>query len=287
MKKVAYFFSGFLPIITAIGAMVLAFAFMVGISVIFLSASGRPTDWEDLLGNTDFNTCVMLLYTFICIVLMGLWYYSRCGGDFLPKPSRTFHVMELLGIAALVPGMQFFSTYLAGIVGTLVPKWMEQYEKLVENAGLDSDISPLMLLYAVILGPVCEELIFRGATMSQAKQALPFWLANLFQAALFGIFHMNWIQGIYAFALGIVLGYIYEKGGSIYHSILFHILFNFWGTVLGRLLDIPENKAVLIGILMFVSMLVSLTVGGLLFIFGTKKKEQKLQAVTSFSAVHE
>ncbi|MFQ7713992.1 MAG: type II CAAX prenyl endopeptidase Rce1 family protein [Agathobacter rectalis] len=44
--------------------------------------------------------------------------------------------------------------------------------------------------------------------MRCARKALPFALANLMQAALFGLFHLNWIQGIYAFALGIVLGYV-------------------------------------------------------------------------------
>ena len=85
-----------------------------------------------------------------------------------------------------------------------------------------------MFIYAVILGPVCEELVFRGVTMRLVRRALPFWAANLMQAVLFGIFHMNWIQGIYAFVLGLVLGWICEKGGSIYFSMFFHILINFW-----------------------------------------------------------
>lgn len=279
MKKVAYFFSGFLPSLMALGTMFLSTAFMFGISGLFLFTSNKKARTDTLFQlqkNADFNTCIMILYTIICIAIMGLWYYSRCGGDFLPKPSRTFHVMELLGIAALVPGMQFFSSYISGIVGFLVPEWMEQYQKLMENAGLDSDIGPLMICYAVILGPVCEELIFRGVTMRLFKQALPFWLANLFQAFLFGLFHMNWIQGIYAFTLGLVLGYICEKGGSIYHSIFFHILFNFWGTILSQLIgDIKDTVA--IAILMFTTMIISLAAGSLLFIVGMKKKEQKLR----------
>ena len=73
--------------------------------------------------------------------------------------------------------------------------------------------------------------------MRLVRRALPFWAANLMQAVLFGIFHMNWIQGIYAFVLGLVLGWICEKGGSIYFSMFFHILFNFWGTIIGPLLN--------------------------------------------------
>lgn len=91
------------------------------------------------------------------------------------------------------------------------PELAQPVRKLMETAGLDSDIGLFMFIYAVILGPVCEELVFRGVTMRLVRRALPFWAANLMQAVLFGIFHMNWIQGIYAFVLGLVLGWICEK----------------------------------------------------------------------------
>ena len=41
---------------------------------------------------------------------------------------------------------------------------------------------------------------------------------------------MNVIQGIYAFFIGLFLGYICGRGGSVWLSIFLHILFNFWGT---------------------------------------------------------
>lgn len=74
------------------------------------------------------------------------------------------------------------------------PELAQPVRKLMETAGLDSDIGLFMFIYAVILGPVCEELVFRGVTMRLVRRALPFWAANLMQAVLFGIFHMNWIQ---------------------------------------------------------------------------------------------
>lgn len=95
--------------------------------------------------------------------------------------------------------------------------------------GLDEP-SLILVLYSVLIGPVCEELIFRGLTLKYAKRAMPFWVANFLQALLFGVFHMNMIQGVYAFVVGIVLGFICEKSRSIYPSMLFHILFNIWGT---------------------------------------------------------
>ena len=252
---------------------------MFGIAALFLCPASQSTGFdadtiETLLTNTEFNACIMLIYTVTCIVFMGIWYYRSCGGNYLPKPSLTFHPLQFLSIILLIPGMQFFSGYLTSAVSLLFPNWLSQYEKLMETAGLDSDIGLFMFIYAVILGPVCEELVFRGVTMRLVRRALPFWAANLMQAVLFGIFHMNWIQGIYAFVLGLVLGWICEKGGSIYFSMFFHILFNFWGTIIGPLLN-NLKETDLLGIIIFLFTIVSLVLGFSLFRLGTKWRDQK------------
>ena len=83
-----------------------------------------------------------------------------------------------------------------------------------------------MLLYAVLLGPICEELVFRGLTFELARKAIPFPAANFLQACLFGIMHMNMMQGIYAFLFGLVLGYLMEKTGNLLITILVHIAYN-------------------------------------------------------------
>ena len=289
MKKVGYFFACFLPLIITIAVQFLAIAFMSGIYFLYSLFSGKAgsgdllTTYYDLLTNTEFNACIMIIYALTCAIVFGLWYYSRCGGNFLPNPSRTFSVSQIAGVVLLIPGLQFFSGFLTQMTAAIVPKWMEQYENLMEQSGLDSEVGILMLIYGVIIGPICEELAFRGVTLRFAQQALPFWLANLFQAVLFGIFHMNWIQGIYAFSLGIVLGLICHYGQSIYYSILLHILFNFWGLVLGEILFGNMEETVLSSLILLGLMLVSLAAGTTLFVLGTRNKAKRSHAST-FSA---
>ena len=84
----------------------------------------------------------------------------------------------------------------------------------------------LLGIAELFIGPASEELIFRGAVMDRLKIAFPFWLANALQAALFGLYHMNVVQGIYAFLLGMVLGLVGDVTGSIFATILTHIIFN-------------------------------------------------------------
>ena len=45
---------------------------------------------------------------------------------------------------------------------------------------------------------------------------------------------MNPLQGCYTFIVGLFMGYICEKGGTLYHAILFHFLFNLWGTTVSQ-----------------------------------------------------
>lgn len=279
MKKVGYFFFSFIPLLLVLGIQYLAVFFMMGISVIFMFPKAHSfSHFGDLLFNIwsdlDFNTCIMIIFSLTTICVFGLWYYHSFDGDFLPDPSQTFHPMQLAAIVVLVPGAQFACSYLTAILAAIFPSWMEAYESLMESAGLTDDISLLMLCYSVILAPIGEELVFRGLTLRCARRVFPFWLANIMQAILFGIFHMNMIQGCYAAALGLILGYVCEKGGSIYYSIMLHFLFNLWGTVISQFL-VTDNE-ILFAIIMLATTIVSLTCGFLLFYFGGRQKKKKL-----------
>jgi len=215
----------------------------------------------------------MLLFSISCIAIFGLWYYSRYEGNFLPKPSLVFHPVSILGLILLAPAAQYLTSYLISFVSVLFPSWLEAYQKLMESAGLDDNIGIGMFIYSVLLAPVSEELIFRGVTLRQAKKSLPFWAANLFQAVLFGAFHMNMMQGIYAFCIGLLLGYICEKSGSIYNSILLHLFFNLFGTILSGFIHIGNSAFALIACF-FVNLLLGI-LGIFLFRFGAEKNSAK------------
>ncbi len=90
MKKIGYFFSGFLPILTTTAAQILASFFMFGIAALFLCPASQSTGFdadtiETLLTNTEFNACIMLIYTVTCIVFMGIWYLSLLWGQLSSK----------------------------------------------------------------------------------------------------------------------------------------------------------------------------------------------------------
>lgn len=276
MKKIRTFFFSMLPCFLAIILQFfLSFSLMLSSAgFVFLTMpNNNPDDkWTRLMelwGNTNFNTITLILFSVSCIILFGFWYRKTFDKALLSTPKKKFHLLQIIGIIFLIPTTQFISALLVSILSIFFPSWLIAYETLLENAGLTEDISIIMMIYSVCLAPISEELIFRGVTMRIARKSFPFWIANIMQALFFGIFHLNIIQGCYAFALGLFLGYVCEYGGSIYHAILFHFLFNLWGTTVSDLLT--TLSPTFTGILICFSTTIGMSVGLKLFRFGTKK----------------
>lgn len=84
----------------------------------------------------------------------------------------------------------------------------------------------LQILCLAILIPISEELIFRGLLYKRLRERGTFIQAALYSAVVFGLLHMNLVQMLYAFFLGLMLAYIYEKYGSIKAPIAAHMAMN-------------------------------------------------------------
>lgn len=84
----------------------------------------------------------------------------------------------------------------------------------------------VQILCLGFLVPICEELVFRGLMYKRLRYSSSFLQAGLYTAIAFGIFHGNVVQMIYAFVLGMLFAYLYEKYGSVKAPILAHVMMN-------------------------------------------------------------
>lgn len=91
------------------------------------------------------------------------------------------------------------------------------------------------LLFLAVLPPVFEELLFRRALIDRMR-VYGEKLAVVVSALMFGLFHGNFSQFFYAFALGLVFGYVYLKTNRLRYSIGLHMFINFLGSVLAPFL---------------------------------------------------
>ncbi len=89
----------------------------------------------------------------------------------------------------------------------------------------------LVFLFAVVIGPVLEEVLCRKLIIDRLA---PFGdRAAIFVSALvFGLMHGNFSQFFYAFGIGLIFGYLYIRSGRLRYTIGLHMLINFMGSVL-------------------------------------------------------
>lgn len=272
VKRFLYFLLGFCPLILSF---LLQFPASVLIMFVIMlkdpSASDSAALTETLLQPSTNGTLGIIL-SLLCILFFSIWYYQTCGGNYLPNPKKTFNLQTVTGTILLAPGFQFACSIVMMILTVLMPEAIKAYEALMEEVGMTGETSIFLIIYAVLLAPISEELIFRGVTMRCFRRAVPFWFANIMQAALFGLFHANLVQGIYTFVFALALGYLCERGGSIYYSILAHFVFNLWGTIIQQaIIDISE----VLYLFVFGGCFFLLILGGFLFYHGRKKLDAK------------
>ena len=162
-------------------------------------------------GNPDIHALTGNGWGYVATVAVGLLFLFCWKEDRFWKESvlashgrmtvGVFAVLACLCMAAQLVN----SLWIAGL--ELV---MNQFDRsvmdILESVSGQSDTFS-MFLYASILAPVSEELIFRGYIL-QTLRPYGKKFAIVLSAFLFGIFHGNLLQTPYAFLMGLVLGYV-------------------------------------------------------------------------------
>ena len=83
------------------------------------------------------------------------------------------------------------------------------------------------ILSITIMAPLVEELLFRGAIQGyMLRKGMKPITAILIASVIFGIVHMNPIQIPFAFAIGMIFGWLYYRTGSVVPGIIGHFINN-------------------------------------------------------------
>lgn len=118
-------------------------------------------------------------------------------------------------------------------------------------------LSPLALVAALAIvgiGPgIAEECLFRGYIQTRLVQRWGRWVGIPITALLFGIMHMDLIQGTFAVGFGVYIGYLMEKSGSIRPGMVCHAFNNGIEVLLGRYLtgsnqQTPRSSAMILAL---------------------------------------
>ncbi len=153
-------------------------------------------------------------------------------------PIKDYFNIFILGI-----GVTILLLFFSGILTKLIPNYNE-----VSNQLATSRSSVWKLIITIVLIPIYEEIFYRGIIFGYLRKNFNIILAIVVQALIFGVMHLNLVQGIYTFILGIVLALVYMYSKSIIGNITIHIIFNLLGILIipKLLINIPSVSIILL-----------------------------------------
>ena len=98
---------------------------------------------------------------------------------------------------------------------------------LMQDTFLAMSRNVFGIISITIMAPLVEELLFRGAIQGHLlRKGMNPWAALFIASAIFGIIHMNPVQIPFAFAIGMIFGWLYYRTGSLVPGIVGHFLNN-------------------------------------------------------------
>lgn len=159
------------------------------------------------------------------------------GFSYRTAQTKSLLLMGIMGMTAAVSvnvivslsGLAYFS-----------PKY-QQVSQMIYSGGLFMEI-----VSAVIAAPILEELLFRGMIYARLRDLCGAKWAIIISAAFFGIFHGNLVQFVYAFIIGLMLAYVYEKLKTIWAPIVFHVGANLISVLITELMPQSFSNVFLI-----------------------------------------
>lgn len=139
--------------------------------------------------------------------------------------------LNILLAVALAVVCQPVMSFLANLTQVFAPD-----NSVTDFMGQVNSLSFMGMFFAMAVTPaITEEITMRGVILSRFNN-VNVYIAATINGLLFGIFHNNSSQFLYAFALGFVLALIVRYTGSIFVSMICHMAINGTQVILSKVL---------------------------------------------------
>ena len=150
-----------------------------------------------------------------------------------PLDNNNFGGRSGLSMALIVSVMAISAAFVTEPVSMLLPE-MSEARKIAMEQMLKGPVW-IVLISVSVFAPFFEEWLCRGIILrGLLKKMKPGW-AIVISALIFGLIHMNLWQAIPAFIIGVILGYVYYKTGSLKLTMLMHCVNNTLSVILSRI----------------------------------------------------
>ena len=201
-----------------------------GLVTVALMAMGR-NEW---LTSPYTSVVTMILFSLTALIVFLRMHWAEASGSYLR--SRPWGVVAWSVLASL--GVVLPSVF----VQELLPELPNIVE---EQLGAVMSV-PGGYFVVCLAAPVVEELVMRGAVLRSLLQWKPErrWAMIAVSALLFALMHLNPAQMPHAFVMGLLLGWMFERTGSIVPGVAFHWANNTVAFFLFRLYPDPNTHLI-------------------------------------------
>ena len=188
------------------------------VSYIFFKLTGTKVDYDKYTYLIVFISDIILLILAHFILLK---YNKKLFGK---NTFKKIKITDAINIILFGFGSSVFFWIFSSILIILFPSNTDIADfSMYEYNFILQSLLPILLI------PICEELLFRDIIFGYLRKNYNIVLAIIVQALLFGIYHLEIVQGIYATLFGIILALAYIYCNSLWGSIILHITFNLFG----------------------------------------------------------
>lgn len=228
---------------------------------------GNPDALEEAAMQAAGSGWGYFLAAAIGLLILLLWKKPRYFREVIWAEEKPMQFGTFLGITCVFLGGQLISQICFVATELVLNGFGYTIAEGVEALSVDTD-NISMFLYAALLAPISEEILFRGLIL---KRLMPYGkrFAIFCTAIAFGLLHSNPIQTPFAFAVSLVLGYVAAEY-SVGWAIMLHVINNL---VLSDVINVltaglPEQIA---GILVWI-ILVGFAVTALIILIRKREK---------------
>lgn len=220
--------------LTLLGALILFLGYFVpAMGIGFISVLSMFIFHENLQYN-DWFLIVTNSFVFVCAI--WTFDYFVCRPQTGKKLNFNFSITDISTLLIIFPlmfGMILVAEYFTNLIPVTGPFFGPLYEFFSEMMSQLSGDLPTMVIMAVIMAPLFEEIVFRGIIQKgMINNGVAPKYAILISSIIFGLIHGNPWQFVGATLLGIVLGTVYYKTQSLLLPMLLHCFNNLLSTIL-------------------------------------------------------
>ena len=180
------------------------------------------------------NAILFTGLTGLLAMIPCLWFYSRdraarkIGGLVTSQKPWQLKIPEMLLLLGMGAAFSQFANMLVGILQSVLnyQEYQESMDQLMEGKQMW-----FLILSMGIIAPLAEEIVFRWLIYLRLRDYMRMGASAVISGLIFGIYHGNLVQAVYASLLGIVFAYILDISGCLWSSVLLHMGANIWSLI--------------------------------------------------------